>query len=150
MPSELRDRLNDQIKVAMKGGFKERLAVLRFISAGLKQQEIDTRTELDDTAIIAILTKMANQRRESITQFDAAGRTDLADKERDELKVVEEFLPAALSAAEIEDCIAQALAASGATTIKDMGRVMNTLRPQLMGRADLAAVSALVKQRLGG
>ena len=150
MPSELRDRLNDHIKVAMKGGFKERLAVLRFISAGLKQQEIDTRTELDDTAIIAILTKMANQRRESITQFDAAGRTDLADKERDELKVVEEFLPAALSAAEIEDCIAQALAASGATTIKDMGRVMNTLRPQLMGRADLAAVSALVKQRLGG
>lgn len=150
MPSELRDRLNDQIKVAMKGGFKERLAVLRFISAGLKQQEIDTRTELDDTAIIAILTKMANQRRESITQFDAAGRTDLADKERDELKVVEEFLPAALSAAEIEDCIAQALAASGATTIKDMGKVMNTLRPQLMGRADLAAVSALVKQRLGG
>ena len=150
MPSAIRDRLNDQIKVAMKGGLKERLAVLRFISAALKQQEIDTRTDLDDTAVIAILTKMANQRRESISQFDAAGRTDLSDKEREELKVVEEFLPAALSAEEIEGYIAQALASTGATSIKDMGKVMNTLRPQLMGRADLSAVSNTVKQRLGG
>ena len=150
MPSAIRERLNEDIKAAMKGALKDRLAVLRFISAALKQQEIDTRSDLDDTAVIAILTKMTNQRRESINQFDAAGRTDLADKERAELKVVEEFLPAALSAEEVEDCIVKALAATGATSIKDMGKVMNTLRPQLMGRADLAAVSNLVKQRLGG
>ena len=150
MPSAIRERLNEDIKAAMKGALKDRLAVLRFISAALKQQEIDTRSDLDDTAVIAILTKMTNQRRESINQFDAAGRTDLADKERAELKVVEEFLPAALSAGEVEDCIVKALATTGATSIKDMGKVMNTLRPQLMGRADLAAVSNLVKQRLGG
>ena len=150
MPSAIRERLNDEIKAAMKGALKDRLAVLRFISAALKQQEIDTRTDLDDTAVIAILTKMTNQRRESISQFDAAGRTDLSDKERSELKVVEEFLPAAMSAEEVEDCIAKALAATGAASIKDMGKVMNTLRPQLMGRADMAAVSNLIKQRLGG
>ena len=150
MPSAIRERLNDDIKAAMKGGLKDRLAVLRFISAALKQQEIDTRTDLDDTAVISILTKMTNQRRESISQFDAAGRTDLSDKERAELKVVEEFLPAAMSAEEVEDCITKALAATGAASIKDMGKVMNTLRPQLMGRADMAAVSNLIKQRLGG
>ena len=134
----------------MKGGLKDRLAVLRFMSAALKQQEIDTRSELDDAAVVAILNRMANQRRESINQFDAAGRTDLSSKEREELAVVEEYLPAALSPAEVDAFIAEALASTGASSVKDMGKVMNALRPHLTGRADLAAVSNLVKQRLGG
>jgi len=134
----------------MKGGEKTRLITLRFMMAALKQQEIDTRLEVDDTHVIAILTKMTNQRRESIAQFDGAGRVDLAAKERAELAIVEQYLPTPLDEAEIHTLIAAALQTVAAVTLKDMGKVMNALRPQLMGRADLSLVSAKVKQLLGG
>ena len=150
MASDTRDRLNADIKTAMKAGDKTRLGTLRFISAALKQQEIDTRTDLDEAAVIGIITKMASQRRDSISQFDAAGREDLANKEREELSVVEEYLPAPLSAEEVATFVDAAIAKLGATSIKDMGKVMNELRPQLTGRVDMAAVSTSIKQRLGG
>ena len=134
----------------MKGGEKTRLITLRFMMAALKQQEIDTRLEVDDTHVIAILTKMTNQRRESIAQFEGAGRVDLAAKERAELAIVEQYLPTPLDEAEINTLIAAALQTVAAVTLKDMGKVMNALRPQLMGRADLSLVSAKVKQLLGG
>ena len=134
----------------MKGGEKTRLITLRFMMAALKQQEIDTRLEVDDTHVIAILTKMTNQRRESIAQFESAGRVDLAAKERAELAIVEQYLPTPLDDAEINTLIAAALETVAAVTLKDMGKVMNALRPQLMGRADLSLVSAKVKQLLGG
>lgn len=150
MASELQDRLNADIKTAMKAGDKSRLGTLRFISAAIKQQEIDTRTALEDTAVVAILTKLANQRRESISQFESAQREDLAAKEREELAIVETYLPAPLSPAEIEALVGAAIARLEATSIKDMGRVMAALKPDLTGRADIGAVSAQVKARLGG
>ena len=150
MASDTRDRLNADIKTAMKAGDKTRLGTLRFISAALKQQEIDTRTDLDEAVVISIITKRASQRRESISQFDSAGRDDLANKEREELTVVEEYLPAPLSADEVAVFVDAAIAKLGATSIKDMGKVMNELRPQLIGRVDMAAVSTSIKQRLGG
>ena len=150
MASDTRDRLNADIKTAMKAGDKTRLGTLRFISAALKQQEIDTRIDLDEAAVIGIITKMASQRRDSISQFDSAGRDDLANKEREELTVVEEYLPAPLSAEEVAAFVDAAIAKLGATSIKDMGKVMNELRPQLTGRVDMAAVSTSIKQRLGG
>jgi len=150
MASAIRERLSADIKTAMKAGDKERLGTLRFMMAALKQQEIDTRIDLDDQAVTSILTKRASQHRDSITQFEGAGREDLASKERAELAVVEEYLPSPLSAEEIETLILGAIAALGASSIKDMGKVMNELRPQLTGRADMAAVSSSIKQRLGG
>ena len=150
MASAIRERLSADIKTAMKAGDKERLGTLRFMMAALKQQEIDTRIDLDDQAVTSILTKRASQHRDSIAQFEGAGREDLASKERAELTVVEEYLPSPLSAEEIETLILGAIAALGASSIKDMGKVMNELRPQLTGRADMAAVSSSIKQRLGG
>jgi len=150
MPSALKDRLSEDVKTAMKAGDKSRLGTLRFVLAAVKQQEIDTRKELDDATVIAILTKLANQRRESIGQFESAQREDLAAKEREELALVESYLPAPLSAAEIDELVTAAIAKLGAASIKDMGKVMAELRPALTGRADLGAVSAQVKARLGG
>jgi uncharacterized protein YqeY len=150
MACGLKERLSADITSAMKGGEKTRLITLRFMMAALKQQEIDTRLEVDDTHVIAILTKMTNQRRESIAQFEGAGRADLAAKERAELAIVEQYLPTPLDEAEINTLIAAALQTVAAVTLKDMGKVMNALRPQLMGRADLSLVSAKIKQHLGG
>ena len=150
MACGLKERLSADITSAMKGGEKTRLITLRFMMAALKQQEIDTRLEVDDTHVIAILTKMTNQRRESIAQFEGAGRVDLAAQERAELAIVEQYLPTPLDEAEIAALIAAALQTVAAVTLKDMGKVMNALRPQLMGRADLSLVSAKVKQLLGG
>jgi hypothetical protein len=150
MASAIRERLSADIKTAMKAGDKERLGALRFMMAALKQQEIDTRTELDDQVVTSILTKRASQHRDSIAQFESAGREDLASKERAELTVVEEYLPAPLSAEEIETLILGAIAKLGASSIKDMGKVMNELRPQLTGRGDMASVRSSIKQRLGG
>lgn len=149
MASETRERLNAEIKTAMKAGEKIRLVTLRFISAALKQQEIDTRTDPDEATVVGIITKLASQRRDSISQFDAAGRQDLVSKERGELVIVEEFLPTPLTASEIEGLVNDAIARLGASSIKDMGKVMNDLRPALMGRADMAAVGISIKQRLG-
>ncbi len=150
MASELKDRLNTAVKAAMKGGEKSRLGALRLIMAAIKQFEVDNRVELDDQTTIDILTRMTKQRRESITQFDAGGRADLADKERAELAIIAEFLPQPLSAAEITQHVETALRDSGAAGMRDMGKVMALLNPHLKGRADMAAVSAEVKARLTG
>ena len=149
MDAPLKNRLTGDVKIALKAGDKARLLTLRMMLAAVKQVEVDTRAQLNDAAIIGILTKMVSQRRDSISQFDAAGRTDLADKERAELTIVEAYLPSPLSADEIAALVNAAIAKLGATQIKDMGKVMNELRPELIGRADIAAVSATVKARLG-
>ena len=136
------------MKSSMKGGDKDRLGVIRLMLAAIKQIEVDERIELDDARITAVLDKMAKQRRESITQFDKAGRDDLTAIEQAELKIIQEYLPEALSESEINDLVEQAIAATGAASIKDMGKVMGMLKPQLQGRADMGQVSQTIKARL--
>ncbi len=148
MPSELKARLEADTKQALKSGAKVRLSNLRFILAAIKQQEIDTRADLDDTTVLAVLTKLANQHRESIKQFEAAGRDDLASKEKEELQLLTDYLPSPLSEEEIDDAINAAIDATDAQSIKDMGKVMANLKPQITGRADAGAVSKKVKGRL--
>lgn len=133
----------------MRARDRDRLGTLRLITAAIKQREVDERITLDDAQVLAVIDKMVKQRRESIAQFDAAGRTDLADKERAELAILQEFLPAALGEAELEQLIDEAIAASGAQSARDMGAVMALLRPKVQGRADMADVSRRVKARLG-
>jgi uncharacterized protein YqeY len=146
----LKDRIQDEMKVALRAHDKERLAAIRLILAAVKQQEIDERITLDDGRIVAILNRMIKQRRDSIVQFQRGGREDLAAKEAFEIEVIQSYLPAALSEAEIDTMIAAAIATTGAQTAREMGKVMALLKAQLQGRADLAAVSARVKARLGG
>lgn len=136
------------MKSSMKGGNKERLGVIRLMLAAIKQIEVDERIELDNDRIITVLDKMAKQRRESITQFDKAGRDDLTAIEQAELEIIQEYLPEALSEAEINDLVEQSIAATGAATIQDMGKLMGMLKPQLQGRADMGKVSQLIKSRL--
>ncbi|MDD3650211.1 GatB/YqeY domain-containing protein [Immundisolibacter sp.] len=145
----LKQRLDDDVKAAMRARDRDRLGTLRLITAAIKQREVDERITLDDAQVLAVIDKMVKQRRESIAQFDAAGRTDLADKERAELAILQEFLPAALGEAELEQLIDEAIAASGAQSARDMGAVMALLRPKVQGRADMADVSRRVKARLG-
>lgn len=145
----LKSRIQDDMKTAMKAGDKPRLGVIRLMLAAIKQREIDERITLDDTQTLAVLDKMVKQRRDSISQYASAGREDLAEVERFEIGVIQDYLPAALSADAIAALIDAAVSASGAAAVSDMGKVMNVLRPQLQGRADMGAVSALVKQRLG-
>ena len=133
----------------MRSGDKATLQTIRLMLAAIKQQEVDTRTDLTDNDIIKVLTKMQKQRRESITQFEKANRQDLVDKESAELKLIEEYLPEALSEGEVDKLIAQAISESGAASIKDMGKVMGLLKPKLSGRADMGSVSAKVKTVLG-
>lgn len=146
--SDLKIRINDDMKTAMRAKDKERLGVIRLILAAIKQQEVDTRTSLDDTAVLAVLDKMLKQRRDSISQFQNAGRDDLAQKEQFEVEVVQQYMPTALSDAELEQLIKDAIAASGAESMKDMGKIMNELRPKVQGRADMAQVSQKVKALL--
>ncbi|WP_213378146.1 GatB/YqeY domain-containing protein [Allochromatium tepidum] len=146
----LKSRLQDDMKTAMKAGDKAKLGVIRLMLAAVKQREVDERIELDDAQTLAVLDKMVKQRRDSISQYESAGREDLAEVERFEVGVIQDYLPAALSDAEIAALLEEAIAASGAAAMSDMGKVMNVLRPQIQGRADMGAVSALVKQRLGG
>jgi len=136
------------MKTAMRSSDKSRLQTIRLILAAVKQQEVDTREEQSDENIIAILTKMQKQRRESISQFEQAGRQDLVDKEQSEIQVISEFLPEALSDDEIDKLVADALTSSGAESMKDMGKVMGILKPKLAGRADMGAVSAKIKSAL--
>ena len=136
------------MKTAMRSGDKSRLQTIRLILSAVKQQEVDTREEQSDDDIIASLTKMQKQRRESISQFEKADRQDLVDKEEQELVVISEYLPAALSDDEIDKLIAEAMTESGASSIKDMGKVMGILKPKLAGRADMGAVSAKIKTAL--
>ncbi|MBK8638622.1 MAG: GatB/YqeY domain-containing protein [Chromatiaceae bacterium] len=145
----LKQRLVEDMKTAMKAGEKRRLGIIRLINAAIKQREVDERIELDDTQVLAVLDKMLKQRRDSITQYEAAKREDLAEQERYEIGVCQEYLPTALSDDEIAALIEAAVAAAGALSQKDMGKVMALLKPQVQGRADVGAVSALVKQRLG-
>ncbi len=146
--SETRQRILDDIKVAMKAGDKPRLATLRLISAAIKQIEVDERIELDEPATIAVLDKMLKQRRESITQYEKANRDDLIATEQAELELIQEYMPAALPEDQIISIIDDAVSSSGASSIKDMGKVMGIVKPAVQGKADMSAVSQLIKQRL--
>lgn len=136
------------MKSAMRSGEKSRLQTIRLILAAIKQQEVDTRKELTDQDVITILTKMQKQRRESISQFEKASRQDLIDKESSEMTLINKYLPEALNETEIDEIIQQALSESGATTIKDMGKIMSILKSKLSGRTDMGLVSAKIKDAL--
>jgi hypothetical protein len=151
MPAEaspLKTTIMDSVKDAMRAKEKERLSVLRQITAAIKQVEVDNRADLSDDDIVVILTKMTKQRREALDQYEKAGREDLADIEKAELVIIEEFLPTQLSEEEIAEAVQAAIAEAGASSIKDMGAVMNVLRPKIQGRADMGAVSGQVKAAL--
>jgi len=145
----LKAQLTDDMKAAMKGGDKSRLAVIRLINAAIKQREVDERIELNDEQVLAVLDKMVKQRRDSIKQYTDAGRTDLAEVEQAEVEIIQGYLPAALSDDEIATIIEQAIADTGAASMADMGKVMGKVKPQVQGRADMGAVSGLVKAKLG-
>lgn len=146
----LKAQITDDMKAAMRAQDKPRLGVIRLILAAIKQQEVDARVEMDDTAILAVLDKMVKQRRESIRQYSDAGRTDLADQEVFEVGIIQRYLPQPLSEAELAALIEQAIAATAAASVRDMGKVMNWLKPKAQGRTDMGKVSGLIKTRLGG
>ena len=149
MSGAFKERLLEDVKTAMRAGEKPKLAALRLISAAVKQYEVDHRVSLEDGVALELLTKMAKQRRESISQFQSAGRDDLVRQEEFELALILDYLPQALSAEEVEHLVADAIASSGAAGVRDMGKVMALLNAKMKGRADMAAVSALVKGKLG-
>jgi uncharacterized protein YqeY len=144
----LKERITEDMKSAMRAGEKDRLGVVRLILAAIKQREVDERIALDDTQVLAVLEKMAKQRKESITQFEAGGRADLVAKENAELTVVQSYLPTQLSESELDALIAEAIASTGASTIKDMGKVMGIVKGKAAGRVDMAAAGARIKQKL--
>jgi uncharacterized protein YqeY len=144
----LKERITEDMKAAMRAGEKDRLGTIRLVLAAIKQREVDERISLDDTQVLAVLEKMVKQRKEAITQFDSGGRADLVAKEQAEIGVLQQYLPAQMSAAEIDALIASAIGATGATSIKDMGKVMGMVKAQAQGRADMGAVSARIKQKL--
>lgn len=148
--SALKDRIQNAVKEAMRSGDRSRLGVLRLITAAMKQHEVDQRTELTDDDVIALLSKMVKQRHESIEQYRAANRNDLAEKEEYELTVLQEFLPQPLTENEVGELIDKAIAEAGAESIRDMGKVMGLLKPRLQGRADMGKASAQLKARLNG
>jgi len=144
----LKTRIQEDVKDAMRARDQQRLTALRLITAAIKQIEVDTRAELDDQAVLGVLDKMVKQRRESLEQYQRAGRSDLAAQEQYELDLIFPYLPEALSDEEVAELIKQAVAATGASTIRDMGAVMNKLRGEVQGRADMKAVSSAVKAQL--
>ena len=146
--SPIKARLTDDMKSAMRSGDKETLGTIRLALAAIKQIEVDTRKDLDDTAVLSVLDKMVKQRRESIQHFEKAGRDELAAKEHQEIKVLQAYLPEQLSAQEIETLINEAITNAGASSIRDMGKVMGQLKPKLQGRADMGAVSQQIEERL--
>ena len=148
--SDLKARITDDMKAAMKGGDKPRLGVIRLILAALKQREVDERITLDDTQVLHTLEKMLKQRRDSITQYEAAKREDLAAQERYEIGVIEGYLPAQLGDAELDSLVAQCIADSGATSPRDLGKVLALLKERAAGRADMGALSGRVKAKLAG
>ena len=147
--SEIQARINEAVKDAMRAKDKDRLGTLRLATSEFKKIEVDERVTLDDARVLAVLDKMIKQRKDSVTQFNAGGRADLADKEQAEISVLQEFLPAALSDAELEALMKKAIAESGAEGMKDMGKVMAILKPQVQGRTDMGAVSQKIKALLG-
>jgi uncharacterized protein len=146
----LKDRITEEMKNAMRAGEKERLATIRLILSAVKQREVDERIQLDDTQVVAVVEKMVKQRKESIAQFEAGGRADLVAKEQAEMTVLQTYLPAQISDAEIDALISEAIASTGAASIKDMGKVMAAVKAKAQGRADMGAVSARIKQKLSG
>ena len=138
------------MKAAMRSGEKERLGVIRMITAAIKQREVDERITLDDAQVLSVLEKMVKQRKESVAQFQAGNRPDLADKENAEITLLQGYLPVQLSDAEIDGLIGEAIAATGASTVKDMGKVMGFIKGKAQGRADMAVVGAKIKAKLGG
>jgi len=146
--TNLKAQLQSEMKSSMKSGDKLRLLVIRTMLAAIKQIEVDERIEPDDARIVGVLDKMVKQRRESVSQFTTAGRNDLILIEEAEIVIIKEFLPEALSEKKIAELIEQAISTSGATSIKEMGKVMGILKPQLQGRADIGQVSQLIKSRL--
>ena len=145
----LKAQITDDMKTAMKAGDKDRLKVVRLILAAIKQVEVDTRSELDDAAVLSVLDKMVKQRRDSVEQFEKGGRDDLAKIELAEIEVLESYLPERLSDAELDALIEEAIGATGAESIRDMGKVMGIIKSKAAGRADMGAVSGKVKARLG-
>lgn len=146
----LKDQITDDMKNAMRAKDSERLTTIRLLIADIKRKEVDERIELDDTQVVAVVEKMIKQRKDSITQFEAGNRQDLADKEKAELAILSAYMPAGLSDDEIAAEVTAAVAASGAAGPQDMGKVMAILKPKLAGRADMTAVSGLVKKALSG
>jgi uncharacterized protein YqeY len=146
----LKERITEDMKSAMRASDKERLGTIRMLQAAIKQREVDERITLDDAQVLAVIEKMVKQRKESIAQFELGGRTDLAAKEKAEIEQLQAYLPAQLSEAEVEALIKEAIATTGAASIKDMGKVMGVVKSKAAGRADMAAVGARVKAVLGG
>ena len=144
----LKERITEDMKGAMRAGEKERLGTIRLVLAAIKQREVDERITLDDGQVLAVLEKMIKQRREAITQFESGGRADLVAKEQAELTVLQTYLPEQLGEAEIDSLIVEAIASTGATSIKDMGKVMGAVKAKAQGKADMGAVSARIKQKL--
>lgn len=146
----LKDRIKEDTKQAMRDKDSARLSALRLLSSAIQRREVDERKELTDAEVVAVIEKLIKQNREAIEQYDKAGRQEAGDKERAEIAVWQAYLPQRLTEAEIDALIAEAIAATGAASVKDMGKVMGALKPKLAGRADMAAVGAKVKARLGG
>jgi uncharacterized protein len=145
----LKQRITEDMKTAMRGGEKERLATIRMLQAAIKQREVDERIQLDDAQVLSAIEKMLKQRKESIVQFEAGGRADLVAKEAAEMALLQVYLPAQLSEAELDALIAEAIASTGAASIKDMGKVMGVVKGKAAGRADMGAVGARIKAKLG-
>ncbi|SRR5579883_726268 len=150
MSSPIKEKILEDMKVAMRSQEKERLATIRLIMAALKQREVDERIVLTDEQIIAVLNKMIKQRRDSITQYEAGNRADLAQKEAEEIRVIQQYLPAQMDETELDKIIQAAIHESGATSAKDMGKVMGLVKPKVQGKADMTIVSAKVKEQLAG
>jgi hypothetical protein len=146
----LKDRIQDDLKQAMRDKNQPRVDTIRLLTAGIKQREVDERIALDDAQVLAVIDKLIKQSRESIEQFQKGGRADLASKEEADVAIWRSYLPQPLSQAEIERLITEAMSATGAASVKDMGKVMGVLKPKLQGRADIGQVSARVKVQLGG
>ncbi len=146
----LKARITEDMKAAMRSGEKDRLSCIRMLQAGIQQREVDERIELDDPQVLSVIDKMIKQRRESVTQFEAGQRADLVAKESAEIAVLSGYLPAQLNDTELDAMIREAIAATGAATMKDMGKVMGMLKPKVQGRTDMGALSARIKSVLGG
>ena len=146
----LKERITEDMKTAMRSGEKDRLAVIRLLQAAIKQREVDERIVLDDAQITSVLEKMIKQRKESIVAFEKGARADLVAKETAEIAVLQPYLPAQLSEAELDAIIAEAIASTGAASIKDMGKVMGVVKAKAAGKADMGAVGARIKAKLGG
>ena len=146
----LKERITEDMKTAMRSGEKDRLAVIRLLQAAIKQREVDERITLDDAQVTSVLEKMIKQRKESVVAFEKGGRADLVSKENAEIAVLQPYLPAQLSDAELDALIAEAIASTGAASIKDMGKVMGIVKSKAAGKADMGAVGARIKAKLGG